>query len=149
MLQESSDSDPLHKSRQHDTSISLENMESLLIDEEVVGIITLEDVMEELLQVKVTVYHRYYKKNSSSRPSLLYESSCKDPNLFLEPIFLYTRLELKSYLKKSNSLKVIKPTILLSCRFIQINIPTLQIEWCQTQHRDVWLHSINFIFLNY
>jgi hypothetical protein len=62
MLQESSDSDPLHKSRQHDTSISLENMESLLIDEEVVGIITLEDVMEELLQVKVTVYHRYYKK---------------------------------------------------------------------------------------
>ncbi|KAK2420927.1 CBS domain protein with a domain protein [Trifolium repens] len=50
MLQESSDSDPLHKSRQHDTSISLENMESLLIDEEVVGIITLEDVMEELLQ---------------------------------------------------------------------------------------------------
>jgi hypothetical protein len=69
-------------------------------------------------------------------------------NLFLEPIFLYTRLELKSYLKKSNSLKVIKPTILLSCRFIQINIPTLQIEWCQTQRRHVWLHSINPIFLN-
>nr|AJI77175.1 cystathionine beta synthase [Medicago truncatula] len=50
MLQESKDSDPLHRSKQHDTSISLENMESLLGEEEVVGIITLEDVMEELLQ---------------------------------------------------------------------------------------------------
>ncbi|KAI5444363.1 hypothetical protein KIW84_012840 [Lathyrus oleraceus] len=51
MLQESSDSDPLHKSIQHDTSTSsLENMESFLTDEEVVGIITLEDVMEEILQ---------------------------------------------------------------------------------------------------
>lgn len=57
MLQESKDSDPLHRSKQHDTSISLENMESLLGEEEVVGIITLEDVMEELLQVSLTSYH--------------------------------------------------------------------------------------------
>jgi hypothetical protein len=57
MLQESKDSDPSHRSKQHDASISLENMESLLGEEEVVGIITLEDVMEELLQVNLTIYY--------------------------------------------------------------------------------------------
>ncbi|XP_061360435.1 DUF21 domain-containing protein At2g14520-like [Gastrolobium bilobum] len=45
------ESDPPHKrSEQHDTSTSFENLESLPTDEEVIGIITLEDVMEELLQ---------------------------------------------------------------------------------------------------
>ncbi|XP_004515989.1 DUF21 domain-containing protein At2g14520-like [Cicer arietinum] len=50
MLQETSDSEPHHRSRQHDTTTSIENMEYLPSGEEVVGIITLEDVMEELLQ---------------------------------------------------------------------------------------------------
>lgn len=57
MQQESSDSEPLHRiSKQANTNRSLENMESLPMDEEVVGIITLEDVMEELLQVNVTIF---------------------------------------------------------------------------------------------
>lgn len=46
----------LEKWKRQDVKISKEELESLPnVDEEVIGIITLEDVMEELLQVSVLI----------------------------------------------------------------------------------------------
>lgn len=104
MLQESKDSDPLHRSKQHDTSISLENMESLLGEEEVVGIITLEDVMEELLQVNLTSYHSTIIL-FFFRPSVQCVSSRVDQTLFrvkllLEPIYSIHKTRTEILLKR-------------------------------------------------
>ncbi|KAJ1404406.1 CNNM, transmembrane domain [Sesbania bispinosa] len=79
-MRQEGDTDPLHRrSKQCDTSASIDNMESLPTDEEVVGIITLEDVMEELLQIywmKLINMLMSIKSEYSFIPMLLSQSNC-------------------------------------------------------------------------
>ncbi|TKY45270.1 DUF21 domain-containing protein [Spatholobus suberectus] len=74
------DSDPQRRSEQPDASSSFENLESLpATDEEVIGIITLEDVMEELLQI-------YWMKLINMLMSIkISESNCNMQECHLGP----------------------------------------------------------------
>lgn len=94
MLQETSDSEPHHRSRQHDTTTSIENMEYLPSGEEVVGIITLEDVMEELLQVNVTDYsyissEMKYMQHNIEKVNVSYLDFLNQRHQLFKYIFIY------------------------------------------------------------